>query len=84
MGKSSFIQLYATLQAEEAKLLTELAGKDVINHRLFKQAYATSVDVRKFLNKYKMSKLLDGPFDAEGACVVIEAGSEGIYSEVFL
>lgn len=68
-------------KAEEAKLLTELAGKDVINHRLFKQAYATSVDVRKFLNKYKMSKLLDGPFDAEGACVVIEAGSEGIYSE---
>lgn len=69
-------------QAEEAKLITELADMDVINYGLFKQAYTASVDVRNFLDKYEMSKLLKGPYDAEGACVIVEAGSEGICPEV--
>lgn len=72
-----------TYKAEEAKLITELAEMDVINYGLFKQAYTSSVDVSKFLDKYEMSKLLKGPYDIEGACVMIEAGSEGIYSEVW-
>lgn len=53
-----------------------------MNYRLFKQAYTASVDVKKSLDIYKISKLLKGPYDAEGACVVIEAGSEGECSEV--
>ncbi|MEI4889772.1 PCRF domain-containing protein, partial [Klebsiella pneumoniae] len=47
------------------------------------QAYTASVDVRKFLDKYEMSKLLKGPYDAEGACVIVEAGSEGICPEIW-
>lgn len=40
------------------------------------------MDIKKSLDKYKISKLLKGPYDAEGACVIIEAGSEGELSEV--
>lgn len=55
---------------------------DIINYALLKQAYTTSVDVSKFLDKYEMSKLLKGQYEFEGACIIIEAGSEGIRSEV--
>lgn len=70
------------VQAEEAKLITQLADMDIINHQLFKQAYKASLDVSKFLDRYEMSKLLNGPYDKEGACVTIQAGSEAIASEV--
>lgn len=72
------------VQAEEAKLITQLAEMDAINYQLFKQAYNTSVDVSKFLDHYEMSKHLTGPYDMEGACIVIRAGSEGTNSEVEL
>ncbi|KAF8395755.1 hypothetical protein HHK36_019706 [Tetracentron sinense] len=70
-------------KAEEAKLITQLAEMEAINYRLFKQAYNASVDVTKFLDQYEMSKLLSGPQDMEGACVIIRAGSKGIYSELW-
>ncbi|OVA10344.1 Peptide chain release factor class I/class II [Macleaya cordata] len=70
-------------KAEEAKLITQLAEMDAINYRLFKQAYSASVDVSKFLDRYEMSKLLSGPYDMEGACVIIRAGSKGVNSEVW-
>nr|CAD1828384.1 unnamed protein product [Ananas comosus var. bracteatus] len=70
-------------KAEEAKLITQLADMDIINHQLFKQAYKASLDVSKFLDRYEMSKLLNGPYDKEGACVTIQAGSEAIASEVW-
>ncbi|XP_071698330.1 peptide chain release factor PrfB3, chloroplastic [Rutidosis leptorrhynchoides] len=72
-----------TYKVEEAKLITELAEMDIINYALLKQAYSTSVDVSKFLDKYEMSKLLKGKYEFEGACIIIEAGSEGIRSEVW-
>ncbi|KAF9595078.1 hypothetical protein IFM89_036967 [Coptis chinensis] len=70
-------------KAEEAKLITQLADMDAINYRLFKQAYTASVDVSKLLDHYELSKLLSGPYDADGACITIRAGSEGICSEVW-
>ena len=69
------------LQVEEAKLITQLAEIDAINFGLFKQAYNASLDVSKVLDQYEMSKILKGPYDMEGACVIILAGSEG-YPEV--
>lgn len=71
-----------TYKAEEAKLITQLAEMDVINCGLFKQAYNASVDVSNFLDQYEMSKLLNGPYDMEGACLVIKAGPKGI-SEIW-
>lgn len=71
------------VQAEEAKLITQLVEMDAINHGLFEQAYNASVDVSKFLYQYEMSKLLRGQFDMEGACLTIKAGPRGIYSEVW-
>ncbi|XP_010938642.1 peptide chain release factor PrfB3, chloroplastic isoform X2 [Elaeis guineensis] len=68
---------------EDAKLITQLAEMDVINHQLFQEAYNASVDVSKFLDRYEISKLLSGPYDKEGACVIIKAGPEGITSEVW-
>ncbi|KAI3967797.1 hypothetical protein MKX01_039189 [Papaver californicum] len=70
-------------KAEEAKLITQLAEMDAINYRLFKQAYSASIDVSKFLDRYEMSKLLSGPYDMEGACVIIRAGSRGVNPEVW-
>lgn len=69
------------MQAEEAKLITQLAEVDAINYGLFRQAYDASLDVSKLLDQYEMSKLLKGPYDMEGACLIIEAGGEG-YPEV--
>ncbi|KAK6945226.1 Peptide chain release factor [Dillenia turbinata] len=70
-------------KAEEAKLITQLADMDAINFGLLKQAYKASVDVSKFLDQYEMSKLLKGPYDMDGACVIIKARSEGIYPEMW-
>ena len=65
------------MQVEEAKLITQLAEIDAVNYGLVKQAYNASLDVSKVLDQYEMSKLLKGPYDTEGACVFIKAGSEG-------
>ncbi|KAF5181308.1 Peptide chain release factor prfb3 protein [Thalictrum thalictroides] len=70
-------------KAEEAKLITQLAEMDAINYGLFKHAYNASLDLSKLMDRYEMSKLLSGPYDADGACIVITAGSEGVYSEIW-
>lgn len=62
------------LQVEEAKLITQLAEMNAIDYGLYKQAYDASLDVSKILDQYEMSKLLKGPFDLEGACLIIKAG----------
>ncbi|KAM0873763.1 hypothetical protein ACQ4PT_037864 [Festuca glaucescens] len=70
-------------KAEEAKLISQLAGMDVINGELFKQAYDISLDASEFLDRYEMYKLLKGPYDKEGACIIVTAGSEGVASELW-
>ncbi|KAM3410125.1 hypothetical protein ACQJBY_002386 [Aegilops geniculata] len=70
-------------KAEEAKLISQLAGMDVINGELFKQAYDISLDASEFLDRYQMYKLLKGPYDKEGACIIVTAGSEGVASELW-
>ncbi|XP_047095418.1 peptide chain release factor PrfB3, chloroplastic isoform X1 [Lolium rigidum] len=70
-------------KAEEAKLISQLAGMDVINGELFKQAYNISLDASEFLDRYEMYKLLKGPYDKEGACIIVTAGSEGVASELW-
>ncbi|KAL6185523.1 hypothetical protein ACLB2K_041656 [Fragaria x ananassa] len=72
-----------TYKAEEAKLITQLAEIDAINYGLFRQAYDASLDMSKILNKYEISKLLKGPYDMEGACLIIKAGGKG-YPEVWV
>lgn len=72
-----------TYKAEEAKLITQLAEIDAVNYELFRQAYDASLDMSKILNKYEISKLLRGPYDMEGACLIIKAGGKG-YSEVWV
>ncbi|VAH06769.1 unnamed protein product [Triticum turgidum subsp. durum] len=62
-------------KAEEAKLISQLAGMDVINGELFKQAYDISLDASEFLDRYQMYELLKGPYDKEGACIMVTAGS---------
>lgn len=64
------------------KLISQLAEMDAINYELLKQAYDASLDVSQFLDQYEMSKLLSGPYDIQGACVTIKAGSEGFSPEV--
>lgn len=71
------------LQVEEAKLINQLAEMNVIDYGLYKQAYDASLDVGNILDQYEMSKLLKGPFDMAGACLVIKAGSSGIYPKVW-
>ncbi|KAJ9184909.1 hypothetical protein P3X46_004594 [Hevea brasiliensis] len=68
-------------KVEEAKLISQLAEVEGINYQLFKQAYSASLDVNKFLDQYEMMKLLKGPYDMEGACVIIKAGSGGLNDE---
>ncbi|KAG8646586.1 hypothetical protein MANES_09G016400v8 [Manihot esculenta] len=68
-------------KVEEAKLISQLAEVEGINYQLFKQAYSASLDVNKFLDQYEMVKLLKGPYDAEGACVIIKAGPGGLNAE---
>ena len=55
---------------------------DVINGELFKQAYKSSVDASEYLDRYQMYKLLKGPFDKEGACIIVTAVSDCVASEV--
>ncbi|KAI6673761.1 hypothetical protein NL676_001667 [Syzygium grande] len=66
-----------TYKAEEAKLITQLAEMDAINYALFEQAYTASLDMSKFLDQYEMLKLLKGPYDGDGASMVIKAESNG-------
>ncbi|KAI5682772.1 hypothetical protein M9H77_04000 [Catharanthus roseus] len=70
-------------KTEEAKLIMELAEMDAINDGLFKQAYTASVDVNKLLKKYEISKILNEPYDKEGASLTVESGSGGIYNEIW-
>ncbi|WOL11989.1 peptide chain release factor PrfB3, chloroplastic isoform X1 [Canna indica] len=70
-------------KAEEAKLIMELAETDAISQELFKQAYKASLDVNRSLERYEIVKLLSGPYDKEGACLIIKAGSEEPASEVW-
>ncbi|ERN05106.1 hypothetical protein AMTR_s00053p00155220 [Amborella trichopoda] len=79
------INLLKDLQykAEEAKLITQLAEMDTISYSLCKQAYNTSIDVSKSLDRYEISKQLTGPYDKEGACLSIIAGSEGVDDEIW-
>ncbi|XP_039028428.1 peptide chain release factor PrfB3, chloroplastic-like isoform X2 [Hibiscus syriacus] len=68
-------------KAEEAKLIAQLAEIDAVNYSLFEQAYDASLAINDLLDKYEVSKLLRGPYEMEGACVIIKAGSEGNKSE---
>lgn len=70
------------MQAEEAKLITQLAEMDAINYALFEQAYTASLDMSMFLDQYEMLKLLNGPYDGDGASMVIKAESNGNDHEV--
>lgn len=63
-------------------MISQLAGMDAINGELFKQAYKSSIDASEYLDRYEMYKLLKGPYDKEGACVIVTAVSEGVASEV--
>ncbi|KAF8719946.1 hypothetical protein HU200_024712 [Digitaria exilis] len=67
-------------QAEEAKLISQLSEMNVINGELFKQAYKSSVDASDYLDRYQMYKLLKGPYDKEGACIIVTAVSDGVAS----
>ena len=70
------------LQAEEAKLITQLAEIDAVNYSLFEQAYDASLVISDLLDKYEVSKPLRGEYDMQGACVIIKVGSGGNKSEV--
>ncbi|OMO68246.1 Peptide chain release factor class I/class II [Corchorus capsularis] len=70
-------------KAEEAKLIAQLAELDAVNYSLFEQAYNASLVVSDMLDKYEVYKLLRGPYDMEGACLIIKAGSGGNQSEVW-
>lgn len=71
------------LQVEEAKLINQLAEINAIDYGLYKQAYETSLDVSEIVDQYEISKLLKGPFDMAGACLVIKAGPKGMYPKVW-
>ncbi|XVF41333.1 hypothetical protein PTKIN_Ptkin01aG0271900 [Pterospermum kingtungense] len=68
-------------KAEEAKLITQLAEIDAVNYSLFEQAYDASLVISDLLDKYEVSKLLREPYDMEGACITIKAGSGSNKSE---
>ncbi|KAJ1262636.1 hypothetical protein BS78_09G124000 [Paspalum vaginatum] len=70
-------------KAEEAKLISQLSEMNVINGELFKQAYRYSVDASEYLDRYQMYKLLKGPYDKEGACIIVTAVSDGVASELW-
>ena len=42
----------------------------------------SSVDASEYLDRYQMYKLLKGPYDKEGACIIVTAVSDGVASEV--
>ncbi|XP_015949692.1 peptide chain release factor PrfB3, chloroplastic isoform X1 [Arachis duranensis] len=68
---------------EEAKLIKHLAEVNAIDYGLYKQAYDASLGANKILDQYEMSKLLKGPFDLWGACLIIKAGPGGIYPKLW-
>ncbi|KAL1330484.1 hypothetical protein AAHE18_12G112400 [Arachis hypogaea] len=68
---------------EEAKLIKHLAEVNAIDYGLYKQAYDASLGASKILDQYEMSKLLKGPFDLSGACLIIKAGTGGIYPKLW-
>ncbi|XP_057424452.1 peptide chain release factor PrfB3, chloroplastic [Lotus japonicus] len=70
-------------KVEEAKLIKQLAEMNAIDYGLYKQAYDASLDVSKILDQYEMSKLLKGPFDVAGACLIIKASPDGIFPKVW-
>ncbi|OIW06412.1 hypothetical protein TanjilG_16824 [Lupinus angustifolius] len=70
-------------KVEEAKLIQQLAERNAIDYGLYKQAYDASLDAGKIQDQYEMCKLLKGPFDVAGACLVIKAGSGGVYSKLW-
>lgn len=70
-------------KVEEAKLINQLADMNAIDYGLYKQAYETSLDVSEILDQYEISKLLKGPFDMAGACLVIKAGPSGIFPKLW-
>ncbi|KAJ1385179.1 Peptide chain release factor class I/class II [Sesbania bispinosa] len=70
-------------KAEEAKLIKQLAEVNAIDYGLYKQAYDASLDVSKILDQYELSKLLKGPFDTAGACLIIKAGPGGIHPKLW-
>lgn len=63
-------------------MITDLAEINAVNYGLFKQAYKASMDVSKFLDQYEIAKLLGGPYDVQGASVIIKAGNDSIHSAV--
>ncbi|XP_004514590.1 peptide chain release factor PrfB3, chloroplastic [Cicer arietinum] len=70
-------------KVEEAQLIKQLAEMNAIDYGLYKQAYDASVDVSNILDQYEISKLLKGPFDMAGACLIIKAGPSGICPELW-
>ncbi|CAJ2673313.1 unnamed protein product [Trifolium pratense] len=71
-------------KVEEAQLIKQLAESNAIDYGLYKQAYNASIDVSNILDKYEISKLLKGPFDMAGACLVIKAApSTSIYPKLW-
>ncbi|RDY09392.1 Peptide chain release factor PrfB3, chloroplastic, partial [Mucuna pruriens] len=70
-------------KVEEAKLIKQLAEMNAIDYGLYKQAYEASLDVSEILDQYEISKLLKGPFDMAGACLVIKAGPNDIYPKLW-
>ncbi|XP_058723995.1 peptide chain release factor PrfB3, chloroplastic-like isoform X1 [Vicia villosa] len=70
-------------KVEEAQLIKQLTEVNAIDYGLYKQAYDASIDVGNILDQYEISKLLKGPFDMAGACLVIKAGPAGIYSKLW-
>ncbi|KAK7267291.1 hypothetical protein RIF29_19960 [Crotalaria pallida] len=70
-------------KVEEAKLIQHLAEMNAIDYGLYKQAYNASLDASKIQDQYEMCKLLKGPFDVAGACLVIKAGCGGIYPKIW-
>ncbi|XP_050226582.1 peptide chain release factor PrfB3, chloroplastic [Mercurialis annua] len=70
-------------KAEEAKLISQLADVEGINYSLLKQAYSASLAVNKIWGQYEMVNLLKGPYDTEGASLIIKAGSESLKAEMW-
>ncbi|CAK8569411.1 unnamed protein product [Lathyrus sativus] len=70
-------------KVEEAQLIKQLTEMNAIDYGLYKQAYDASVDVGNILDHYEISKLLKGPFDMAGACLVIKAGPAGIFPKLW-
>ncbi|KAL5067151.1 hypothetical protein RYX36_018038 [Vicia faba] len=71
-------------KVEEAQLIKQLTEMNAIDYGLYKQAYNASIDVGNILDQYEISKLLKGPFDMAGACLVIKAGPASIYPKLWI